>query len=137
MRNARWSFLLFGFLWAYPLWLWADDDLSRDPGPTPTFFTDHSYDNDDVDGTTLKDRKPNEVDLDAPKKTAKDEQALSVLDQNQLPVTNTSTDQSTSEIGAPVKGAKESAALTALGMDTNPKSPLNPTPTHSLTQSNL
>jgi hypothetical protein len=50
--------------WVVFLWLvlvssaWAQTDLfGATPSPAPSFLTDHSYDNTDVDGTSLKPEK--------------------------------------------------------------------------------
>lgn len=82
MRTRCLPILLVCSVLAVPLFAWAGDDLSLSPGPKPTFFTDHTYDNDDVDGTSLKGA--GESDIDTPAKTAKDAAALSALDQAQM-----------------------------------------------------
>ncbi len=76
------TLLLLILLTGMPLITWAEDDLSLSPGPKPTFLADHSYDNDDVDGTRLKGAQ--EGDIGAPVESAKDAAALKVLDQSQM-----------------------------------------------------
>ena len=83
MKTTSWLILL-GALVLAPSFVWAEDDLTAKPVPKSTFFSDHSYDNDDVDGTSLKRVPPGSDDLDAPRKTAKETEALEFLDQSQL-----------------------------------------------------
>jgi hypothetical protein len=102
----------------------ADEDLFAQPSPTSTFFSDHSHDNEDVDGTRLKKKGGSSLDDDditAPRKSDKDNAALSVLDEHQV----AEDGQGKSEVGGVIKGPKEKEALSALGMEKTP----TPTPT--------
>ena len=62
MRDFFLCLLLIGLLSLVPgSVVWAQTDLfAGTPSPTPTFLLDHSYDNSDVDGTSLKKKSDND-----------------------------------------------------------------------------
>ncbi len=131
MRMTRWFF--FFSLCSAPIGVQADEDLFALPSPTPVFLSDHFHDNEDVDGTRLKKKdgsSSKEEDIDFPHRSAKDDAAISVLNEHQMPEAGAAQ----SEVGAPVKGNKEKEAIQGLGME-KPPSPtptplvLTPTPT--------
>ena len=137
MRITRWLIFFLLCSSTTPVGVHADEDLFVQPSPTSTFFSDHSHDNEDVDGTRLKKKDGSSLDDDditAPRKSAKDNEALSVLDEHQVaeegPVK--------SEVGGAVKGPKEKEALSALGMEKTPTpTPALITPTPSPTPDDL